>query len=125
MTEAIGVLRDARLLDARTSGAAYEPARVDVDAAVTVPAGAASARLWVLAAREAGTLTGTIDGQELGRVTTTGAVHRVELGDTKERRAVRLRLHEASGLRAVWLVPWPTALPDLARARAAGLLAPP
>ena len=44
-------------------------------------------------------------------MTTTGAVHRVELRDTGGKRTVRLQLHEAKGIGGVWLVPWPTEVP--------------
>ncbi len=111
MTEAVVIARDAGLLDARSSGATYQPAVVDVDVEVTVPNGARSSRLWVLGAGEGGELSGEIDGQQLGPVTTTGAVHRVELRDTGGKRTVRLQMHETKGVGALWLVPWPTELP--------------
>jgi arylsulfatase A-like enzyme len=110
MTEAVSILRDAKLLDARSSGATFEPAAVDVDVEIAAPAGARSLRLWVLAAGEGGELSGKIDARELGTVTTTGSVHRVELQDTGGKRSVRVRILEPKGVRAVWIVPWPTEL---------------
>jgi arylsulfatase A-like enzyme len=102
MTDAITLAHEGKLLDAKHGGVDFAEPKADVEARVSVPGASGPRRLWVLAAGEGGVLTGDVDGVPLKSVTTTGAVHAVEFvgGDD-----VALRLHEDTGLVAVWVVP--------------------
>ena len=67
MTDAVAIAADAKLLDAGSSGATFEPAAADGDVSLTVPAGGASSRLWVLAAGEGESSRGRLTDSRSGR----------------------------------------------------------
>ena len=114
MVEAIIIARDGGLLDTRNGGVALDAPRIDVRAELAVPSGV-PLRLWVLGGREGGELSGTADEEAFGPVTTTGAVHSVELrpraGGAAHVGEVVVRMHESSGIRAAWVVVRQTAVP--------------
>jgi hypothetical protein len=111
MTDAVVIASEAKLLDARRGSVSFEPPAVDVDARVFVPGERGALRLWVLAAGEGGELSGEVDGQALGGVTTAKGVHFVDV-EPRVRGEVRLRLRETRGIRAAWVVPRFATLPS-------------
>ncbi len=127
MTEAFPIAAEAKLLDERHGGRTFDPPVVDVDLSVGVAGPLQPRRLWVLAAEEGGELSGSVGGEAIASVKTSGAVHVVGVdarpdppapkplpwacpparvpGEEAERHSVALHLHEPKGIRAVWVVP--------------------
>jgi arylsulfatase A-like enzyme len=110
MTDAVTIAHDAKLLDPAHGGSTFDPPVVDADVRLTAPSG--PLRLWVLAGDAGGTLSGEVSGERITGVKTTGAVHAVDLPGRDAAGAVDVRVHESNGVRAVWIVARPVALPS-------------
>ena len=102
MVEAVDVARRAGLLEPAHGGAVFDPPVAAVD--VTVAAGSAEGalRVWfVIGGREAA-LSGWLDTE---RVAAAGPERHVDVRPAAHGPRVRVQLHDASGIQAVWVVP--------------------
>jgi Sulfatase/HEAT repeats len=110
MVEAIGIARDAKLLEPGSGGVAYASPRSDVETRVDLPPSAGRVRLFVLSGAVGGTLTGSANGEALGPGIETGALHIRELGLPAQEAGhgasfLTLTLHDPEGISAIWVVP--------------------
>jgi arylsulfatase A-like enzyme len=104
MLDAVGIAREAKLLEASTGGVSLPSAAPDLLARIAVPSG--PLRLMVLSAGEGGELSGSFGDKPLvPQVDAAGPNVHIRDLDASALGSLEIRLHEPRGILAAWVVP--------------------